>query len=66
MENRPLKNCEKAERAIDGDEDDSVLCLLKSESKKETKKNKVWFVEDDKQPSEAGMLCTINGDTFFC
>ena len=26
---------------------------------------KVWFTEDVKQPSKAGMICTINGDTFY-
>ena len=36
-----------------------------SESKKECKKKKVWFMEDVKQPSEAGLICTIDGDTFF-
>ena len=37
-----------------------------SDSKtKESKKKKVWFAEDVKQPSEAGMMCTINGNTFF-
>ena len=34
------KNFDKAERAINGDEDDLVLCLLTSESKKEIKKKK--------------------------
>ena len=56
---------EKAEKAIDGDEDDVVLCLLTMENRKENVKEKVHFAEDDKQPSEAGMMCTINGDTFF-
>ena len=28
-------------------------------------KKKVWFTGDVKQPSEACMMCTINGDTFF-
>ena len=36
-----------------------------SESKKESKKKNVWFVEDVKQPLKAGMMCTIEGDTFF-
>ena len=52
------------ERAIDRDEDDLVLCLLMSESKKECKNTKVWFAEEVKQPLEAGMMCTIDGDTF--
>ena len=52
--------------AIDGKEDKFVLCLLMSESKtKENEKKKVWFAEDVKQLSEAGMICTINGNTFF-
>ena len=49
---------------IDGDEDDMVLCSLMSENKKECKK--VRFAEDVKQPSEAGIMCTIDGDTYFC
>ena len=57
---------EKAERAIDGDEDDVVFCLLTSESEKDCKKNKAWFMKDVKKPSEAGMMCTIDGDKFFC
>ena len=59
------KKIEKAERAIDGDEDDVVLCLLTSESKKECKNKKGWFMENIKQPSEADMMCTIDGDIFF-
>ena len=59
------KKIEKVERAIDGDEDDVLLCLMMSESKKECKKKKVWFAEDVKQPSEAGMMCIIDGYTFF-
>ena len=42
-----------------------MLFLLMSESKKECKNKKVRFVEDVKQPSKAGMMCTIDGDTFF-
>ena len=60
------KKFEKEERAIDRDEDDVLLCLLLSESKKECKNKKVWFVEDVKQPLEIGMMCTIDGNTFFC
>ena len=60
------KKFQKAEEAIDGDEDDLLLCLfMMSESKKEIKKKTVRFVEDVKQPLEAGMMCTIDGDTFF-
>ena len=36
-----------------------------NESKQENKKKKVTFMEDVKQPSEAGMMCTIDGDTIF-
>ena len=35
------------------------------ENKKENIKKKTLFVEDVKLPSEAGMMCTINGDTFL-
>ena len=41
-----------------------VSCLLMTENKKENIKKKVWFA-DVKQPAEAGMMCTIDGDTFF-
>ena len=62
-----IKKFKKAERAIDGDEDELVLCSLMRESKKENvKKKKVQFAEDVKQLSEAGMMCTIDGNTFFC
>ena len=43
-----------------------VLDLLKNESIKQCKNKKVWFAEDVKQPLEAGLMCTIDGDTFFC
>ena len=33
--------------------------------KQKIEKKKVWFAEDVKQPSEAGMICTIDGNTFF-
>ena len=36
------------------------------DNKEENVKNKVWFMEDVKKPMEAGMMCTIDGDTFFC
>ena len=32
---------------------------------KENEKKKVQFMEDVKQPSEAGMMCTIDGNTIF-
>ena len=38
--NGHYKKFAKAEKAIDGDEDNLVLCSLTSESKKETKKKK--------------------------
>ena len=41
---------EEAEKAIDRDEHDLVLCLLINESKKEIKKKIVWFAEDVEQP----------------
>ena len=56
---------EKAEKALDNKEDDLVFCSLTMEKKKENVKKKVWFAENVKQPSETGMMCTINGDTFF-
>ena len=34
------------------------------EIKKEVK-IKAWLMENDKMPTEAGTLYTINGDTFF-
>ena len=58
------KKFEKAKKAVDGDEDDLMLCSLMRASK--TKENKkVWFAEDVKQSSEAGVICTIDGNTFF-
>ena len=42
-----------------------MLCLLTMENKKENVKKKVRFMEDVKQPSEAGIMCTIIGVTFF-
>ena len=63
LKNGHCKKVEKAERAIDGDENDLVFCLLLSESKTKSKKKKVQFMEDVKQPSEAGMICTIDGET---
>ena len=41
------------------------LCSLTTENKKENAKKKVWFVEDVKQPSEVGMMCTIGGDALY-
>ena len=35
------------------------------ENDKESVKNKVHFTEDGKQPSEAGIMCTIDSDTFY-
>ena len=43
-----------------------MLCSLTSDGRtNENKKKTVWFVEDVKQPSKAGMMCTIDGNTFF-
>ena len=43
-----------------------MSCSLMSESKtKENKKEKVRFMEDVKQPSEAGLMCTMDGNKFF-
>ena len=39
------------------------MYLLMSESKKECKDKKVWFMEDTERPLEAGMMCTIDGDS---
>ena len=60
------KKFEKAEKATDGYEDDMILYSLTKENKKENSKKKVWFMEDIKQPLEAGLMCTINDDTCFC
>ena len=35
------------------------------ENKKENIKKKAWFTENVKQPSKAGMMCTMDGDAFF-
>ena len=32
----------------------------------EKSKKEVWFMENVKMPTEAGMLWIIDGDTFFC
>ena len=66
--NGSYKKFEKAEKAIDGDGDgdELVLCYLTRDRRKEKniEEKKVWFAENDKQPSEAGMMCTIDGNTF--
>ena len=59
------KRYERAEKTIDGYKDDLVSCLLMMENKKENVKKRVWLAEDFKQPSEADMMCNIDGDTFF-
>ena len=38
--------------------------FVNKKNKTENAKKK-WFEEDVKQPSEASMMCTIDGDTFF-
>ena len=42
-----------------------MLCSLMMDSKKENAKKKVWFVDDVKQPSKAGMMCSINGNMLY-
>ena len=43
-----------------------MLCSLRSDDRtKENEKKKVRFTEDVRQPSETGMMCTIDGNTFF-
>ena len=43
-----------------------VLCFLRSENKtKENETKKFRFAEDVVLPTEAGMICTINGNNFF-
>ena len=59
------KKFEKAVIVIERDNGDIVLCLLMMENKRESVKRKVWFVIDVRQPSKVGMMCTINGDTFY-
>ena len=65
IENIIIKKYKKAEKAINGDEDVLVLCLLMTEIKKKYVKKKVQLAYDVKKPSEADMMSTINGDTFF-
>ena len=60
------KKFQEAERANDADKDDMVLCSLTKGCKKENAKKKVQFTEDVKHFLEAGMMYTIDGDTFFC
>ena len=33
--------------------------------KKKNVKEKVWIMENVKQPAEVGIMCAIDGDTFF-
>ena len=61
-----IRKSMRKEKAIDENKGDLVLCLLTMEIKKENVKKNVQFTEDVKKPMEAGMMCTINGDTFFC
>ena len=55
----------KAEKTIDGDDDDLVLGLLTTKNKKLNVKKKVQFTEDIIESSEVGIMCTNDGDTFF-
>ena len=41
------------------------FCSFTTENKEEYAKTKVWFMEDVKEPLKIGMMCTINGDTFY-
>ena len=59
------KKNEKLEEVVDVDDDESVLCSLKIENKNEKVKKKIRFLENVKLPMEAGMLYTINDDTFY-
>ena len=42
-----------------------MLCSLTGESKKEIDRKNVRLIENVKQPSEAGMICTIDSDIFL-
>ena len=53
------KKNEKAQKVV-GDEANFVLSLLTTEIKK-----KVQFTKNVEKPTEASMVCTIDGDTFF-
>ena len=65
QQNGHNKNIEKADKAIDNDNELVLSSLMSDGRKKENNKKIVWFVEDVKQPSKAGMMCTIDGNTFF-
>ena len=52
--------------AVVWDEDNLVLCLLKVYITEENVKKEVWFAGDVEMPREAGMMCAIVEDTFFC
>ena len=48
--------------AVDEDSDGNlVLCLLRTENKKEQVKRKVWLMGNVEIPTKTGMLCNING-----
>ena len=59
------KRNDKVEKAVDVNEDDFAWRLLTMDMKKEKVKRKVWIAENVNMPVEAGMLYTIDGDTFF-
>ena len=54
-----------AEKAVDEGDDELILCSLMLENEKEKVKQKVWFKENVKLHWEAGMLCTIDGETSY-
>ena len=64
-EKRKQKKNEEAKKAVDGNGDELVFCSLMMENKKVKEKKKAVFVEGVKMPTEAGILCSIDGDTFF-
>ena len=59
------KRYKKAEKAVDEDEDDLVLCSIMTEIKAENVRKKVRFTQDFKSPLEADIMCAINRGIFF-
>ena len=54
----------KAEKAV-AEEDSIVLYLLTMDNNKKEEIKKVIFADNAKKPMEAGMLCTIDRETFI-
>ena len=52
-------------KAIDGEDDELVLCSLRMDNKNKNKKKNCWFTKDVKMPMEADMMFIINGKHFF-